>query len=84
MHTYDALNSSVEANMAHSEIVLASKKLQAVMNLLGSQRLEEISADFRGRVIIPRKLEKPSQTGTRKYVSRSGRVYFLKEENAGD
>ena len=68
----------------HNEVVLAAQKLQAVMNALGSERLESISEDFRGRVILPRKLEKPAQTGTRKFVSRSGRVYFLKEENAGD
>ena len=84
MHTYDALISSVEANMAHSEIVLAAQKLRAVMNALGSERLESISSDFRGKVLLPRKLEKPAPIGTRKYVSQSGRVYFLKEENAGD
>lgn len=70
--------------MAHSDVVFAAKKLQAVMNALGSERLESISEDFRGRVILPRKLEKPASIGTRKYVSRSGRVYFLKEENARD
>lgn len=71
--------------MAHNEeVVLACKKLQAVLNLLGSERVEEISSNFRERVLLPRKLEKPASVGTRKYVSRSGRVYFLKEENAGD
>lgn len=70
--------------MAHSEVVFAAQKLQAVLNALGSERLESISADFRGKVILPRKLENPAQVGTRKYVSRSGRVYFLKDENAGN
>ena len=69
--------------MAH-DIDLACKKLQAVLNLLGSERVEEISSNFRERVLLPRKLEKPASVGTHKYVSRSGRVYFLKEENAGD
>ena len=70
--------------MAHSEVVFAAQKLQAVMNALGSERLESISSDFRGKVLLPRKLEQPASVGTRRYVSRSGRVYFLKEENAGD
>lgn len=68
--------------MARSEeLKFAFSKLQVVLGLLGPAKVEEISDDFRGKVILPRKLSEP-KGHTKKFISPSGRIYFLKEENA--